>query len=115
MSDGAYKVSAPRLRPSRSPTYFPRMRVMADGIVSSVLKKSGKDLQAAWTRDLAAALPTGKGRISAIELDQQTGEFPPPPTPAAEHAKGSDVSAAEFKPIREFLEGVSRSRAVQGF
>jgi len=88
---------------------------MADGIVSSVLKKSGKDLQAAWTRDLAAALPTGKGRISAIELDQQTGEFLQLLTTAAEHAKGSDVSAAEFKPIREFLEGVSRSRAVQGF
>lgn len=88
---------------------------MAEGIISSVLKKSGKDLQTAWARDLAAATPTGKGRISAIELEQQTGEFLQLLTTAAEHAKGADVSAAEFKPLREFLEGVSRSRAVQGF
>src|SRR5689334_6582831 len=91
------------------------MRVMADGMISSVLKKSGKDLQAAWARDLAAALPTGKGRISAVELEQQTGEFLQLLTAAAEHAKGADVSASEFKSLREFLEGVSRSRAVQGF
>ncbi|HEX6396665.1 MAG TPA: STAS domain-containing protein [Steroidobacteraceae bacterium] len=88
---------------------------MADGIISNVLKKSGKDLQAAWARDLAAILPTGKGRISAVELEQQTTEFLQLLTTVAEHAKGSDVSAAEFKAIREFLEGVSRSRAVQGF
>ena len=88
---------------------------MADGIISSVLKKNGKDLQAAWGRDLAAALPTGRGRISGGELEQQTGEFLKLLAAAAEHWKGTDITAADFKPLREFLEGVSRSRAVQGF
>jgi rsbT co-antagonist protein RsbR len=88
---------------------------MADGMISDVLKKSGKDLQTAWARDLATVLPTGKGRISAVELEQQTSEFLSLLTHAAEHSRGSDISAAEFKPLREFLEGVSRSRAVQGF
>ena len=88
---------------------------MADGIISSVLKKNGKDLQAAWGRDLAAALPTGRGRISGGELEQQTGEFLKLLAAAAEHWKGTDIAAADFKPLREFLEGVSRSRAVQGF
>jgi rsbT co-antagonist protein RsbR len=91
------------------------MRVMVDGTISSVLNKSGNDLQAAWSRNLAAALPTGKGRISAIELEQQTAEFLQLLTTASAHANGADIGASEFKPLREFLEGVSRSRALQGF
>ncbi len=88
---------------------------MADGVISNVLKKTGKDLQSAWARDLGAALPAGKGRISAIELEQQMAEFLQLLATAAEHATGADITAAEFKPLREFREGVSRSRAVQGF
>ena len=88
---------------------------MAEAMMSTVLKKSGKDLQAAWARDLAAALPTGKGRISTIELEQQTGEFLKLLATASEHARGSDISAGNFKALRDFLEGVSRSRAAQGF
>jgi rsbT co-antagonist protein RsbR len=79
------------------------------------LKKSGKDIQAAWVRDLAAMLPTGKGRISAAELEQQAMEFLKLLTAAAEHAKANDITSAEFKPLREFLEGISRSRIAQGF
>jgi rsbT co-antagonist protein RsbR len=88
---------------------------MADGTISSVLKKSGKEIQAAWARELASSLPSAKGRISAIELEQQTAEFLALLSDAAQHAKGSDISASDFKPLREFLEGVSRSRAQQGF
>jgi rsbT co-antagonist protein RsbR len=88
---------------------------MADAMIWSVLKKNGKEIQSAWTKQLAGALPTGKGRISATELEQQTAEFMQLLTTAAEHSKGADITAPEFKPLREFLEGVSRSRAMQGF
>ncbi len=88
---------------------------MADGLIANVLKKNGKEIQAAWAKDLASALPSGKGRISANELEQQTAEFLRLITTAAEHTRGSDIGGAEFKPVREFLEGVSRSRALQGF
>jgi rsbT co-antagonist protein RsbR len=91
------------------------MRAMADALITNVLKKNGKELQSAWSRDLAATMPTGKGRISAIELESQTGEFVKLLASAAEHAKGADITAAEFKSLREFLEGVSRSRVQQGF
>jgi rsbT co-antagonist protein RsbR len=87
---------------------------MADGMFSSVMKKSGQELQSAWVRDLVA-LPSGKGRISSGELDSQTGEFLKLLADAAEHAKGNDITATEFKPLREFLDSVSRSRALQGF
>jgi rsbT co-antagonist protein RsbR len=88
---------------------------MADVLIADVLKKNGRDIQVAWARDLASTLPTGKGRISAVELEQQTIEFLRLLTEAAEHSNGSDIGSATFKPLREFLEGVSRSRALQGF
>jgi len=88
---------------------------MADATMSNVLKKSGKEIQANWSRDLAAAQASSKGRISAAELEQQAAELIKLLTAASEHAKSSDISAPEFKAIREFLEGVSRSRVAQGF
>ena len=87
---------------------------MADGTISSVLKKSSKELQSAWAKDLAI-LPSAKGRISVNELEQQTAEFLALLAAATERSKGGEITATEFKPLREFLEGVSRSRAQQGF
>jgi rsbT co-antagonist protein RsbR len=83
--------------------------------MSNVLKKSGKEIQANWAKDLASAQSAGKGRISAAELNQQSAEFIELLTAASEHAKGNDIAAPEFKQLREFLEGVSRSRVAQGF
>jgi rsbT co-antagonist protein RsbR len=88
---------------------------MGDGLISNVMKKNGRELQSAWTRDLTVALPSGKGRISGNELEAQTSEFLQLLAQAAEHSRGTDISAAEFKPLREFLEGVSRSRVLQGY
>ena len=88
---------------------------MADATMSNVLKKSGKEIHTAWAKDLAASAAGSRGRISALELEQQTGEFIRLLTTASEHAKGGDVAAAEFKPVRDFLDGISRSRAQQGF
>jgi len=87
---------------------------MADATMSNVLKKSGKEIHAAWAKDLANTA-AGKGRISATELDQQTAEFIRLLTDVAEHANASDIGRSEFKPLREFLEGISRSRVAQGF
>jgi rsbT co-antagonist protein RsbR len=88
---------------------------MADATMANVLKKSGKEIHAAWTKDLANSAANGRGRISARELEQQTGEFIKLLTAASETARGTDITASEFKPIREFLDGVSRSRVQQGF
>jgi rsbT co-antagonist protein RsbR len=87
---------------------------MADVTMSNVLKKSGKEIQASWARDLASTTG-GRGRISAAELEQQAAEFIKLLTVVSEHAKAGDITAPEFKEIREFLEGISRSRVAQGF
>ena len=88
---------------------------MADATMSNVLKKSGKQIQSDWSKDLARAQSAGKGRISAGELEAQSAEFIKLLTEVAEHANASDISAQEFKPVRDFLDGVSRSRVAQGF
>jgi len=88
---------------------------MADATMSNVLKKSGKEIHAAWSKDLAGASSSSKARISVNELEQQTAEFIQLLGPVAEHARASDISSSEFKPIRDFLDGVSRSRVQQGF
>jgi rsbT co-antagonist protein RsbR len=88
---------------------------MADAMMSNVLKKSGKEIQASWAKDLANAQTSGKGRISATELEQQSAEFIKLLADASAHAKASDITAPEFKPIRDFLDGISRSRVAQGF
>jgi len=88
---------------------------MADTTMSNVLKKSGKEIHANWAKDLAASQSGSKGRISAAELEQQSAEFIKLLTAASEHANASDVSGPQFKPIRDFLDGVSRSRVAQGF
>jgi rsbT co-antagonist protein RsbR len=88
---------------------------MADAAMSNVLKKSGKEIQANWAKDLASTQANSKGRISTAELEQQSAEFINLLTAVSEHAKASDITSPEFKPIRDFLEGVSRSRVAQGF
>ena len=66
---------------------------MADATMSNVLKKSGRDIQASWTRDLANVLPTGKGRITNMELEQQTAEFLKLLTAVVNDAKASDIAS----------------------
>src|SRR3982751_333438 len=88
---------------------------MADVTMSNVLKKSGKQIQTDWAKDLARAQSASKGRISSGELEAQSAEFIKLLTAVAEHAKAGDITALEFKPLRDFLDGISRSRVAQGF
>ncbi len=87
---------------------------MADGMIASVLKQQAREIQSTWSRDLLAQ-PAGKGRMAPSELQQQAEEFFALLAPAAQHARDGDISGAEFKQLREFLEGMSRSRVAQGF
>jgi len=108
----AYKARVAALLPS---PLFKTQLPTADATMSNVLKKSGKEIHAAWARDLASNQAGTKGRISTNELDQQTSEFMQLLTAVSEHAKGADISGPDFKAIRDFLDGVSRSRVQQGF
>ena len=79
----------------------------------AIIKKYSADLQAEWMRDLSKRL-NGDRRISESELTTQTREFLGLLQRASAHGIES-IESESWAPIREFLEEVSRSRAVQGF
>jgi len=89
----------------------------SSGMIAMVLKKHAKQLQADWLTDLAASTSDGasKNRISAQEMEQQGEQFLQLLSAAAEGKHGFDINGAQAKPLREFLEALSRSRARQGF
>jgi rsbT co-antagonist protein RsbR len=86
----------------------------AQSRLPAILKKHETDLLSEWTRDLAATVQSGNGRISDEELKTQTRDFLRLMQEAAQRSD-VDLEAADWKPVREFLEGVSRSRVAQGF
>jgi rsbT co-antagonist protein RsbR len=68
-----------------------------------------------WQQNL---LDKGSGRDSRIsqqELDAQTREFLKLLSLAVTHGDLASVQSREWEELRRFLEGVSRSRALQGF
>jgi rsbT co-antagonist protein RsbR len=89
----------------------------SSGMITTVLKKRAKQLQTEWLTDLTASSFDGGGRnrISAQELEQQSTQFLQLLAAATEGKQTIDLNAAQTKPLREFLEAVSRSRAQQGF
>jgi len=80
---------------------------------SQVLKKYEKEVLADWLADLKGS--GTDGRISASELQEQTGEFLKLLQEAASHGNVGEITGREWTPVRDFLEGVSRSRVAQGF
>jgi rsbT co-antagonist protein RsbR len=76
-----------------------------------VLKKYSAELLEEWTSGMAAQ----DSRISASELRAQAKEFLELLQESASHGNLADIEGKEWSPVREFLDGISRSRALQGF
>jgi rsbT co-antagonist protein RsbR len=88
----------------------------SSGMIATVLKKHAKQLQTDWLTDLAASTSdAARNRISAQELEQQGAQFLQLLSAAADGKHAFDINGAQAKPLREFLEALSRSRAQQGF
>jgi rsbT co-antagonist protein RsbR len=79
--------------------------------IAEILNKASKEVLGIWQAELKAA--GADVRISEAELKAQTSEFLALLGAAASH--GTNLDAAPWKPVRAFLEAISRSRAVQGF
>ena len=79
-----------------------------------VLTEQRQALLDAWRRNLQTAVASARGRISDAELQAQTGEMLQLLADAA-RSGSLRVHDADWKPVLEFLEGVSRSRVGQGF
>jgi rsbT co-antagonist protein RsbR len=84
--------------------------------IANVLKKRGKQLQAEWLKDLAAnAVGGAKSRIGIEELEKQAAQFLQLLGAATESRQAGIGAVTQDKPLREFLESLSRARAQQGY
>jgi rsbT co-antagonist protein RsbR len=77
-----------------------------------VLEKFRAEILEDWTNDLAGNLKNDR-RISDSELSGQLQEFLT--LFEAAIAGGNDIENAPWTPMRDFLDSISRSRALQGF
>jgi rsbT co-antagonist protein RsbR len=77
-----------------------------------VLEKFRAEILEDWTNDLAGNLKNDR-RISDSELSGQLQEFLT--LFEAAIAGGNDIENAPWTPVRDFLDSISRSRALQGF
>lgn len=80
--------------------------------IHAILNKHAGEILADWTTDLSESFKNDR-RISESELSSQAREF----LMLLEAALRGDggLESAQWASVREFLDGISRSRAVQGF
>jgi rsbT co-antagonist protein RsbR len=84
----------------------------ASSPIHIVLKKFGDEILADWTTNLASTSKDDR-RLSNTELSGQTREFVTLLEAAA--SSGNNVEDSSWSPVRDFLDGISRSRVQQGF
>jgi rsbT co-antagonist protein RsbR len=88
----------------------------SNGIVAKVLETRGRDLRAEWLKDLGKSLgKAAQGRISAEDLEQQASQLLQLLTAAVKGRHAGDLSDPSAKPLREFLDTLSKARVQQGF
>lgn len=83
--------------------------------IPRILKKHQKALLEDWLTELEAARLGSDKRISTSELKSQCSEFLDILTQVSQEGDLDRTGDERFSPIRSFLEGVSRSRVMQGF
>ena len=77
----------------------------------AILKKYARDIHAGWMSELADGLQLDR-RITEAELSAQTREFLALLQTAVASDGTANLESAPWDPVREFLESISRSRAV---
>lgn len=90
---------------------------MAEGQrrTAEILKKREADLLADWFGELQSTGESSGTRISESELKGQAQEFLKLLQQSAQKGNFADISGSDWKPVTEFLERISKSRAAQGF
>jgi rsbT co-antagonist protein RsbR len=89
----------------------------SNGLIANVLETRATQLRTEWLKDLSKSIgKSAQGRISSEDLEEQGSQFLQLlATAAAKGKHASDLADPASRPLREFLEHVSKSRAHQGF
>lgn len=96
--------------PSPSPNSSRNATRLAD-----ILTRYEQPILEDWLREQLAALSARQDLISAAALRDQSAEFLALIIPACRDGSLTDITTPEWKSPCNFLDGVSRSRATQGF
>ncbi len=83
--------------------------------IMEVLAKFGKDIVEDWLKEQLTALTLRKDLLSEADLRRESNEFMSLLTSAVAGGNLTDITAPEWAPVRDFLTGVSRSRAAKNF
>lgn len=83
--------------------------------IVGILKKYEADLLSDWLGELKSSGADSDGRISETELRYQATEFISQLREAAQSGQFDNIETAEWQSVRDFLDGISRSRVQQGF
>lgn len=89
--------------------------MQAESRIPNLLKSHEVAILADWQRALFGAGSAELGRISEAELRSQTQEFLHLLQASARGGDVSNLQGAAWAPVLDFLDGVSRTRALQGF
>ena len=79
------------------------------------IRKNESQLLASWQANLEASGASRDSRINQTEFEAQTREFLRLLVTAANGTDSGNVVGSEWADVRGFLDGLSRSRALQGF
>lgn len=90
------------------------MATLTDRLLA-VLQQSQVQLLADWLKSMRAALGKTAGAISEAELQGQCQEFIQLLADAVATGALTDIGGDDWRSVRDFLTGISRSRGRQGF
>jgi rsbT co-antagonist protein RsbR len=91
------------------------MTTSKQSTIVDLLTRHEKPVLEEWLREQLDALSARQDLISEADLRLQSAEFLAIFTAACRAGSLTDVTTPEWKPVLDFLAGVSRSRALQGF
>ena len=91
------------------------MPVTAGQTLRTVLSKDQKELLAAWIQNQLAATTLRSDLMKEGELREQSREFLDLVKGAVDSGDLGSIESSNWALVREFLTGISRSRAQQGF
>ena len=83
--------------------------------LSEIIRKNEQDILNDWIEEQLKSAPRQNAKLKEGELKEQSREFLKALGEALQSDSGKDFDTAPWQPIRELLNQISRSRAIQGF
>jgi rsbT co-antagonist protein RsbR len=80
-----------------------------------ILKTHEQSILAQWMKVQAESLATRRDLMSDAELQRQSREFLAAVVRTAETSGIDDLQGSSWRPVRDVLDRISKSRAEQGF